>query len=748
VDDGPVDRRVSGGVAGAGPLLDLPPVPLPPPGGDEGRTRSLAGRAALSIALLVGAVLLAVGVLAAVVGINLLLFQAGRIQIYLLIFAFAVVVSLGRGLVAALRKPDDPPDEVEVPPAAEPELHAEIARLAAAAGTRPPDRIVVVPEVNAYVREFGPMFGLLPGTRTLGIGTPLLDVLDVSELRSVLAHELGHLAGGDTRLGPVTLRTDQALRSIIASLGGGFVARLFHAYWKFQHKVNASVRRGQEVVADRASVRVAGRQAAADALRDVEVAARADQVFRYQYLAPLLQRGRRPEHLADGWRGVLGDRVRVAELVEQAEADESPIDPWASHPPTHERIRRIAALADEAVVGRDTRAASSLLRQPEAWVQAADARWLQLAGVPESRPVVPWSEWGEVVAAAEQAERAGDTDRALARIGLPAGLDGVHAALAGGRDRDLAAALVAAGWRAAPGADPRVPLLRAALVAAAAQEAVRGGAQWATSWSSPVAVAQGGAAVPLRPLVDAALAGDWAPLQAAVRPGPAPQVAEVPSAPVAPDAAPTAAVAGAAEQGLPTPPSPPFTNEIDPPYRWAVNLPGRWSRNVVLAVGDEAVGLGDGACHLSQVAHLTTKVAVQSGGNIGATIVLQPHGDAAPLEARVSGAGDRADTVLAAVGYLWEVLNWSVGPQARAAVHAEIVAGRTAHVGGLALSPGGVALSRKPKPVVPWSQVGAPYYEDLQVRVPAGEWVLSVSIGEPDAFLLRDMLPELAARLG
>ena len=378
MDHGPLD----GPVAGTRPLLDLPPVALPPPGGDEGRTRSLAGRAALSIALLVGAVLLAVGVLAAVIGINVLLFQAGRIQIYLLIFAFAVVVSLGRGLVAALRKPEDPPDEVEVPAAEEPELHAEIARLAAAAGTRPPDRIVVVPEVNAYVREFGPMFGLVPGTRTLGIGTPLLDVLDVSELRSVLAHELGHLAGGDTRLGPVTLRTDQALRGIIASLGGGFVARVFHAYWQFQHKVNASVRRGQELVADRASVRVAGRQATADALRDVEVAARADQVFRYQYLAPLLQRGRRPFDLVGGWRSLVADRDRTAELVQQADDDASPIDPWASHPPTHERIRRIAALPDEVTVPRDGRPASVLLRRPDVWIEAAGARWLQLAGIP------------------------------------------------------------------------------------------------------------------------------------------------------------------------------------------------------------------------------------------------------------------------------------------------------------------------------------------------------------------------------
>ena len=38
---------------------------------------------------------------------------------------------------------------------------------------------------------------------------------------------------------------------------------------------------------------------------------------------------------------------------------------------------------------------------------------------PRTAEAVPWSAWGEVVASAEQVERAGDTDRALDRLGLP-----------------------------------------------------------------------------------------------------------------------------------------------------------------------------------------------------------------------------------------------------------------------------------------------------------------------------------------
>jgi Zn-dependent protease with chaperone function len=724
----------------AGPLLDLPPVPLPPPSGDDRRTRSLAGRAALSVVLLIGVVVLAVGVLLAVIGANVLLLQAGRVQFGLLLLAFAVMVSLGRGLVAAVRKPDDPPDEVEVPATAEPELHAEIARLAAAAGTRPPDRIVVVPDVNAYVREFGPMLGLVPGPRTLAIGTPLLDVLDVSELRAVLAHELGHLAGGDTRLGPMAVRTDQALVGIIQSLGGGFISWVFLAYWKFQHRVNAAVRRGQEVVADRAAVRVAGRQAAADALRDVEVAARADEVFKYQYLGPLLQRGRRPDDLVDGWRSLVADPARTRSLAQEADADSSPIDPWASHPPTHERIRRIAALPDEAAVARDGRAASALFRDPEAWIRAADDRWLQLAGIPQAREAVPWSAWGEVVARAEQVERAGDTDRALARLGLPPGLEGVHTALASGRDCDLAAALVSGGWRST-GTDPRRSLLRAAVLATAAQAASRGGAQWALSWSSPVELhSADGRPLELQRLADIAVDGDWGPIRAALAAAiPAADGGDHTEVPSWPD--------GDGAPVLPEPPCPPFSDHVPEPYRWVVALPSRTGREVVIAVGDDVLGMGDGALRFDQIAHVTTKLSDPSQG-VSVTITVQPLGSGPELKSRLSTTGKRAEDILSTVNYLWDVLGRRVGPRARTAITRELAAGGSVVVGGFAMSAVGIAVAKKPDRVVPWSDVTLSFAQDLGMHVQGATVSLSASISEPDAYLLPDLIPELRARFG
>ncbi|HEX7168010.1 MAG TPA: M48 family metallopeptidase, partial [Acidimicrobiales bacterium] len=231
------------------PLLRLPPVELPPAAATgETKAAGLAGRALLSIVLLLGVIVLAVGVVVGLVALNVGLARLGRVHIGVILLTFAVVAALGRSTLAMLRKPPEPADEVEVPPDAEPELHAEVRRLAQIAGTEPPDRIAVVADVNAYVREFGPLLGMVRGKRTLAIGVPLLDVLDVSELRAVLAHEMGHFAGGDTRLGPIAYRTELALHKLVESLAGNWVASIFYAYWKFQHRVSARVVRGQELV--------------------------------------------------------------------------------------------------------------------------------------------------------------------------------------------------------------------------------------------------------------------------------------------------------------------------------------------------------------------------------------------------------------------------------------------------------------------------------------------------------------------
>src|SRR5688500_18288126 len=176
---------MSTGGSSTGPLLDLPPVALPPPPAASSETgvQSLAGRALLSVLLLIGVLVIAVGLILFMVGVNLAVWRLGRVNIGLVLATFAIVAALGRAVLTMLQQPEEAPDEVEVPRSEEPELYAEIDQLADLAGSDRPDRIVVIADTNAYVSEFGPLLGLVRGRRTLAIGVPLLDAFDVSELR-------------------------------------------------------------------------------------------------------------------------------------------------------------------------------------------------------------------------------------------------------------------------------------------------------------------------------------------------------------------------------------------------------------------------------------------------------------------------------------------------------------------------------------------------------------------------------------
>ena len=95
--------------------------------------------------------------------------------------------------------------------------------------TEPPDRLYLVPEVNAGVRETGGLLGLRKGERVMIIGVPFIDALTVDQLRGVIAHELG--AGGDTRLSGLTYRVGASIGRTIRNVGDdSWLGRLFDAY--------------------------------------------------------------------------------------------------------------------------------------------------------------------------------------------------------------------------------------------------------------------------------------------------------------------------------------------------------------------------------------------------------------------------------------------------------------------------------------------------------------------------------------
>ena len=183
-------------------------------------------------------------------------------------------------------------------------------------GTEPPARILLVPEVNAFVLQTGGLLGLRPGERVMAIGLPLMEALTVDQLRGVVAHELGHYAGGDTRLGGLTYRAGASIGRTIENLGPDtWLGRPFAAYGRRYMAISQRVRRRQELTADAAAVRLAGRENHMTALRRIKVSSYAFDHFLRRYLAPLWQRGCDAENAFDGYRALLADPTRQEELA-------------------------------------------------------------------------------------------------------------------------------------------------------------------------------------------------------------------------------------------------------------------------------------------------------------------------------------------------------------------------------------------------------------------------------------------------
>ena len=104
---------------------ELAPVPMPENPSEAVDPRSLGARALVSVALLVGALVLAIGLILGMIGLNVVVWQvAGRVQFQIVLATLAIVAAFGRATLAMIRRPEEPSDEVEVPRDTEPDLHA------------------------------------------------------------------------------------------------------------------------------------------------------------------------------------------------------------------------------------------------------------------------------------------------------------------------------------------------------------------------------------------------------------------------------------------------------------------------------------------------------------------------------------------------------------------------------------------------------------------------------------------------
>lgn len=334
------------------------------------------------------------------------------------------------------------PDQWRAPASAlqredHPELFTLVDEVSSALDTRAPDFVFLVPDANAWVRELHRFFGLR-SERNLVLGTGLLATSTASELRATVAHELAHFVGGDTKLALAVARTRQGMLLLLEELHGGLFFRPVAFYAAFFLSLTQSSSRAQELWADRASVRIAGRAPHQASLRAAVVADVVLGRMLERGVPFLLACGYRPANVYPAMRAAADAPAPAARARIEEELHEKPAEAFDSHPPPDERIRAAEDMAEPEQVPVDDRPALALLggdlEELEREQTAAMLRALQapeLPALPDDVDVVEHAIQPTLQKSAREArehagqlfgeEAAGDDERALrAYLGMAA----------------------------------------------------------------------------------------------------------------------------------------------------------------------------------------------------------------------------------------------------------------------------------------------------------------------------------------
>jgi Zn-dependent protease with chaperone function len=378
---------------------------------------SLRARAVLSVLLLGGfygtTVVASVALLA--FGLLFVLFVSPpMLKVILLAVTWIPAASLAAGLVS-VRAPRFVPPGRRLSPEEAPGLFALIDELAAAVQTAPPSEVYIDPLMTLAVTERGGIFG---GRRVLIVGGQLFNLASVQELRAGLAHELGHLVGGDTRLSGIVSYTCATFASVLSAgdrdpfrvgtshvaIEGGFAVAsvlskaLVYLYAEIYFRVTHALSRRQEMLADVFAARLAGTRAASSLLEKVS---RCEPLYvRYvgTHVAFAVARGAMPTDLWDGF-------LRFRHRLDASQAGQSPPaevlakrpDPHDAHPPVTERLRAFSASPQEPA-RRDDSPSTTLLSPAfdlDGWLwEATSERLVKVVvdglGPPAALRQMPW----------------------------------------------------------------------------------------------------------------------------------------------------------------------------------------------------------------------------------------------------------------------------------------------------------------------------------------------------------------------
>jgi heat shock protein HtpX len=312
----------------------------------EPASPSLRGRIALAIVLTVAFYALALAIAAGLVAGPLVLrAQTGFFNLWLALALWLGALAVLRGIVPRRTPWVDPGPRVTRE--AQPELFAVLDDVATRVGDRPADEVHLAADAGASVAERG---GPRGRRRVLVLGLALLQALDVEELRAVVAHEHGHVVGGDMTAARWVWRTRAAIGRTIASVEAAdrvtlqIIAAPFDWYGRLYLRVTNAVSRREELAADARAAAATGPDAHRRALLASRRAALAFDAYLADDLEPALAGGVRPP-IHDGLARFLAAPeviawldATVAEMAAQA-----PSSPYDTHPTLPDRLAVSAA---------------------------------------------------------------------------------------------------------------------------------------------------------------------------------------------------------------------------------------------------------------------------------------------------------------------------------------------------------------------------------------------------------------------
>lgn len=307
---------------------------------------------------------------------------------------------------------------VEVTADEQPELFAFIHRVCADTGAPRPHKVYLTPDVNAAVFYHASFVSLFwPTRKNLLIGLGLVNMINLSEFKAVLAHEFGHFSQKSMKLGSYVYIANKVLADIIYGrdflddllaqakgadlriavviwtfLGVLWVLRkILEGVFKAINILNSSLSRQMEFNADRVAVSVAGSDAIVTGLLRSGFA---DQAYR-QVGSDLWAAADHGLYSRDMFFHQRPAAEQVRRLAKNPKLGEPPSERgpmvrvfspeegnlgiplmWATHPPNHEREQSAKDIYVPADV--DERSPWLLFRDDATVRFAVTRRWYEM----------------------------------------------------------------------------------------------------------------------------------------------------------------------------------------------------------------------------------------------------------------------------------------------------------------------------------------------------------------------------------